>query len=88
MSDKPKVVIYTGAFCSYCTGAKNLLAKKGVAFEELRVDKDRELRAEMERRSRRSTVPQIFIGDHHVGGFDDMVELDMNGELDRLLGLA
>lgn len=87
MSDKPKVVIYTGAFCAYCTGAKNLLARKGVAFEELRVDKDRELRAEMERRSRRSTVPQIFIGDHHVGGFDDMAELDMNGELDRLLGL-
>jgi glutaredoxin 3 len=87
MSDKPKVVIYTGAFCPYCTGAKNLLAKKGVEFEELQVDQDPARRREMEDRSQRTSVPQIFIGDYHVGGFDDMVELDVEGELDRLLGL-
>jgi len=84
---KPKVVVYTGAFCPYCTAAKNLLTKKGVAFEELSVDKEPELREEMEERSRRTSVPQIFIGDHHVGGFDDMAELNLKGGLDRLLGL-
>lgn len=88
MTDKPKVVIYTGSFCSYCSGAKHLLTKKGVSFEELRVDGNPGLRQEMEQRSRRSTVPQIFIGDFHVGGYDDMVALDRKGELDRLLGLA
>jgi glutaredoxin 3 len=87
MTDQPKVVVYTGAFCPYCSAAKNLLNKKGVVFEELRVDKEPELRDEMEARSRRSSVPQIFIGEHHVGGFDDMAELNRKGELDRLLGL-
>lgn len=87
MSDKPKVVVYTGAFCPYCTAAKNLLNKKGVVFEEVRVDKEHSLREEMQRRARRTSVPQIFIGDYHVGGFDDMAELNRKGELDRLLGL-
>ena len=88
MSDKPKVEIYTAAFCGYCTGAKNLLAKKGVEYTEYRVDQEPGRRAEMEQRSQRQTVPQIFINDHHVGGFDDMAELDMEGGLDPLLGLS
>jgi glutaredoxin 3 len=84
----PKVVMYTTPGCPYCTGAKSLLARKGVAFEEIRVDEDPNLWAEMEQRSQRDTVPQTFIGDTHVGGFDDMVELDMEGELDPLLGIG
>ena len=84
---KPEVVMYTAAFCGYCSGAKNLLQKKGVEFHEIRVDKEAGKREEMEERSHRDTVPQIFIGDVHVGGFDDLVDLDMDGELDPLLGI-
>lgn len=87
MSDKPKVVVYTGAFCSYCNAAKNLLTKKGVAFEEVRVDREAGRHEEMMQRSGRTSIPQIFIGDIHVGGFDDMAALNRKGELDRLLGL-
>lgn len=87
MSDKPQVVVYTSAFCGYCAGAKNLLAKKGVDFLEIRIDKEAGMREEMERRSQRDTVPQIFIGDRHIGGFDDLVDLDMDDELDPLLGI-
>jgi glutaredoxin 3 len=87
MSEQPKVVMYTAAGCFYCDGARNLLTKKGVEFSEIRVDKEPGMREEMEQRSQRNTVPQIFIGDYHVGGFDDLVDLDMDGELDPLLGL-
>lgn len=83
----PEVVIYTSAFCGYCSGAKNLLEKKGVNYHEIRIDKEAGMREEMMQRSQRETVPQIFIGERHVGGFDDMVELDMEGELDPLLGI-
>lgn len=85
---QPKVVMYTSLGCPYCTGAKSLLARKGVEFEEIRVDENPGLWAEIETRCQRDTVPQTFIGDRHVGGFDDMVELDMEGELDVLLGIA
>jgi glutaredoxin 3 len=85
---QPKVVMYTSAGCPYCTGAKSLLARKGVVFEEIRVDEEPGRWAEMEARTQCDTVPQTFIGEHHVGGFDDMVELDMEGELDTLLGIA
>jgi len=85
---KPQVVMYTAAGCGYCTGAKSLMGNKGVAFTEIRVDLDAGKREEMEQRSQRDTVPQVFIGDVHVGGFDDLVELDMDDELDPLLGLA
>ncbi|HEC19187.1 MAG TPA: glutaredoxin 3 [Gammaproteobacteria bacterium] len=84
----PDVVIYTAAFCGYCSGAKNLLDKKGVKYREIRVDKETGMREEMEQRSGRTSVPQIFIGERHVGGFDDLVDLDMDDELDPLLGLA
>lgn len=84
----PKVLIYSTAMCPYCVRAKQLLQHKGVTFEEIRIDLDRTRMAEMLERSQRRTVPQIFIGDTHVGGFDDMAELDSYGKLDPLLGLA
>jgi len=83
----PEIVMYTAAFCSYCAGAKNLLKKKGVDYLEIRIDEETGKREEMEQRAGRDSVPQIFIGDQHVGGFDELVELDMDDELDPLLGL-
>jgi len=82
-----EIVVYTAAFCSYCAGAKGLLKKKGVEYLEIRVDEEAGKREEMEQRAGRDSVPQIFIGDQHVGGFDELIELDMDGELDPLLGL-
>ena len=81
-----KVVIYTGSFCGYCSAALRLLATKGVDYEEIKVSNSPELRAEMEQRSRQFTVPQIFIGDQHIGGYDDIAALEQRGELDALLG--
>jgi len=65
-----------------------MLDKKGVEYTEIRVDKEAGKRKEMEQRSHRFTVPQIFIGDVHVGGFDDLVDLDIDGDLDSMLGIA
>ena len=80
-----KVTIYTTPYCPYCHAAKALLKKKGVAFEEIDVQ-DHVLRQQMMlRASGRRTVPQIFIGDTHVGGSDDIHELDRRGQLDPLL---
>ena len=84
----PSVQIYTTAICPYCVRAKSLLERKGVKYEELRIEGNRELMREMLERSRRRTVPQIFIGQQHVGGYDDMVALDVEGRLDPMLGLA
>ena len=81
----PKVVIYTKPFCPYCSRAEALLAKKGVDYEEIVASMDPELREEMRQRSGRMTYPQIFIGDHHVGGFDDLYALEQAGKLDALL---
>ncbi len=83
----PQVVIYTTNICPYCVRAKALLKKKGVKYEERNIEGSRELMKEMLQRSQRRTVPQIFIDDYHVGGYDDMAELDMLGKLDPLLGL-
>jgi glutaredoxin 3 len=80
------VVIYTRAFCSYCSWAKELLRRKGVAFEEIDVTGNHERRAEMIRRTDgESTTPQIFIGSTHVGGCDELYELERAGRLDALL---
>ena len=84
----PKVVMYTTAICPYCVRAKFLLEHKGVGYEEIRIDTDHAIMQEMVERSRRNTVPQIFIDDTHVGGYDDMAELDAMGRLDPMLGLA
>ncbi|MEN8212764.1 MAG: glutaredoxin 3 [Pseudomonadota bacterium] len=84
----PKVVIYNTAFCPYCVRAKDLLTRKGVEFEEIRIDLDHSKMSEMVERSQRRTVPQIFIDDIHVGGFDDMAALEIDGKLNDLLGLG
>ena len=82
---QPDVVVYFTGWCPYCQRARSLLSKKGVEFRELDVDDDPQLREEMMARSGRRTVPQIFIGEKHVGGCDDLVALDGSGELDRLI---
>jgi glutaredoxin 3 len=80
------VKIYTTPFCPYCSRAKSLLGKKGVPFEEVDVMMDDKARKEMlERSGGARTVPQIFIGDTHVGGSDELHELDRAGKLDSLL---
>ena len=79
------VVLYTTSFCPYCIRAKQLLDSKQVAYEERSVDGDRQLRAEMSMRAGRTRVPQIWIGDTHVGGCDDLYALERQGKLDALL---
>ena len=88
ISTAVKVEIYSTGLCPYCVRAKKLLEKKGVEYREYRIDKEPGLREEMEQRSQRTSVPQIFIADQHVGGFDDISELDYADELDSLLGLS
>jgi glutaredoxin 3 len=80
-----KVVMYTTQSCPYCVQAKVLLRHKGVAFEEVDVSADDELRNRMVEASGRRTVPQIFINDSPVGGFEELRSLEEQGELDRLL---
>ena len=82
---QPKVLMYATGWCPYCARARQLLQQKGIAFEEIDVDARPQARAEMLARSRRHTVPQIFIGETHVGGCDDLYELDARGGLDTLL---
>jgi glutaredoxin 3 len=79
------VVMYTNDWCPYCERVRKLLNAKGVSFEEINVESAAEKRAEMQTRSGRRTVPQIFIGDQHVGGWDDLQALDNAGKLDALL---
>lgn len=79
------VTIYGSEMCAYCDAAKMLLGNKGVAFEEVLVSRDPARYAEMQARSGRRSVPQIFVGDIHVGGFDDLRSLNASGELDILL---
>ena len=82
-----KVQVYTWSNCPYCVRAKDLLKKKGVAFEEIDLDgKDSELMALRERTGLR-TVPQIFIGDTMIGGFNELAALDSKGELNKMLGI-
>jgi glutaredoxin 3 len=82
----PKVKIYTATLCPYCHMAKDLLRKKGVGYEEIDVTGQRDLRVEMTRLAGgRSTVPQIFIDEAHVGGCDDLYALERAGRLDPLL---
>jgi glutaredoxin 3 len=81
-----QVTIYTRDFCGYCSAAKRLLTEKGVDFQEHDATYSPDLRKEMiQRANGRSTFPQIFIGERHVGGCDDLYELDRNGKLDPLL---
>lgn len=83
---KPNVVIYTKDYCPFCKAAKALLSGKGVTFTNFEISDDAEKRAEMiARASGRTTVPQIFIGDSHVGGYTDLSALNAEGSLDALL---
>lgn len=82
---QPVVTMYSSDWCPYCQRAKGLLQQKQVTFSEINVDDDAKFREEMVARSARHTVPQIFIGDKHVGGCDDLFALEQSGELDRLL---
>ncbi|TWC41495.1 glutaredoxin 3 [Pseudomonas sp. SJZ079] len=81
----PAVVIYSSDWCPYCIRAKQLLGKKGVAFDEIKVDGQPGVRAEMTRKARQTSVPQIWIGNTHVGGCDDLYALERAGKLDALL---
>ncbi|HEX2495115.1 MAG TPA: glutaredoxin 3, partial [Steroidobacter sp.] len=88
-SRAPEIVMYSTAWCGYCQRARNLLERKGVVVREIKIDDDVKERDNMLVRSGgRRTVPQIFIGDRHVGGYDDLTVLDRAGELDRLLSAA
>ena len=82
---QPAVTLYTSDWCPYCRRARDLLAQKKVDFSEINVEDDLKFREELIARSNRRTVPQIFIGDTHVGGCDELFELAQSGELDRLL---
>lgn len=87
MSEAPDILIYTRPLCPYCVAAKALLSEKGVSYREIDISGNSPGREEMLARSQRQTVPQIFIGSRHVGGFDDLAALDRQGALDPLLGI-
>lgn len=80
-----RIRMYSTRFCPFCMMARELLKRKGVEYEEIPVDGDRQRRAEMERISGRHTVPQIFINQTHIGGYDDLASLENAGQLDPLL---
>lgn len=81
----PEILIYTSTICPYCTMAKRLLNQKSAKYTELNVDHTPGLREKMMQQTRRRTVPQIFIGDLHIGGFDDLHALERSNQLDALL---
>jgi glutaredoxin 3 len=82
---QPSILVYATRTCPYCVAARALLQSKGVQWREILVDAEPEERAKMVERSGRRTVPQIFIGEQHIGGFDDLQALDQAGGLDPLL---
>jgi len=88
MNTMSDVVMYSTEYCPYCVRAKMLLEQKNVEFTDIRIDIDMDRRGEMQQRSGRTSVPQIFIGDYHVGGCDDLFALEQQGELDNKLGLT
>lgn len=84
-SNQQPVVLYTTRFCPFCVRAKALLKSKDIVYQELKVDSDQGLRREMTQKSQRTSVPQIWIGDTHVGGCDELFMLERNGTLDGML---
>lgn len=82
---QPPITLYTSAICGYCVAAKNFLRSRGLEWNEIRIDLDPAEREKMVAMTRRTSVPQIFIGDVHVGGYDDMMALQRAGKLDPLL---
>ena len=85
LSDTPAITLYTTAICPYCVAAKNFLKSKGLTWTEVRIDTDPAEREKMVAKTRRTSVPQIFIGATHVGGYDDMMALHRAGKLQPLL---
>ena len=83
-----QVTIYTKPYCPYCVAALDLLERKGVEVHEIVASSDADKRREMVERSGRNTFPQIFVGEHHIGGCDDMMALERSGQLDPLLQAA
>lgn len=81
----PEITVYLTQSCPFCNMAKRLLDGKGLKYEMIDVGRDAELWRSMQEKSGRNTVPQIFVGEHHVGGFDDLSAADKSGELDRIL---
>ena len=84
----PHIIIYSSQYCPFCFRAKSILQQKSVSFEDINVDMDSELKQEMMEKSGRRTVPQIWIGETHVGGCDELMALQRSGELDKMLGLS
>jgi glutaredoxin 3 len=82
---QPKIVVYSGRFCGYCTAAERLLQSKKVQYELIKVDEDQAKFDHMMKITGRRTIPQIFIDEYHVGGFDDLAALNQSGKLDELL---
>ena len=85
MTDKSRIRIYGSETCSFCMAARMLLKKKGLAYQDIAIGGDDELRRKIETLSGQRTVPQIFIDDRPIGGFDELYELEKSGDLDRLL---
>lgn len=85
---QPDIKIYSGRFCGYCVAAERLMKSKGMEYELIKVDEEPGLFEHMVEITGRRTVPQIFIGERHVGGFDDLSALNQSGELDQLLAQA
>jgi len=81
----PTITLYTSAVCAYCTAAKQFLRSRGLEWTEVRIDQDADARAKMVEMTGRTSVPQIFIGETHVGGYDDMMALQRAGKLEPLL---
>lgn len=88
MPEQPEIIVYSSAICPYCVAAKNFLKSRGLAWREVRIDLDAAERTRMVERTGRTSVPQIFIGETHVGGYDDMMALHRAGKLDPLLEQA
>ena len=86
MNNSTQIVMYSKEYCPYCRMARQLLDNKGVDYQLIDIEGKHELRERMIELSGRRTVPQIFVGDHHVGGFDDINALERKGKLDALLG--
>ena len=86
MGNQPKIEIYGTEYCGYCTAARMLLKKKGLDYEDILVSTNAEALAEMQERSGCKSVPQVFINDQAIGGFDELYELEESGDLDKLLG--
>ncbi len=82
---QPAITLYTSANCGYCMAAKNFLKSRSLSWNEVRIDLDAAERERMLARARRTSVPQIFIGDTHVGGYDDLIALHRAGKLDALV---